>query len=741
MSRQSESGDFTQNIDQDENRVSGSLAPWVLPLLLFLLVFVTFSPVLSNDFVNWDDNYNFLRNPHFRGVGAESLKWMLTTNLGNVYQPLGWLFCAVLYVVGGLSPTVWHLAGVVLHGVNSVLVFVVGIRILVIAKPGAGDGAFSPARLGMAAATGLYAIHPLRVEPVAWASALPYLLALFFALLSILSYLRHAEKPAGSARCLFLGLSLVAFACSLLSKSIAVTLPLVLVVMDIYPLQRLKTDKERLLSPGNLEILGEKVAFLLLGGLGAMAALWAEWTSDVGAGPADWSLPDRALAALHGIGFHLYKSLVPIRLVARYRIPSDPQAIYGQLLFGAILGVGITIFALILRKRLPSLLAAWGSYLALILPYLQTFQHGRQLGADRYTYLSTIPLFILLGAELRRLFERSGRKKRTLSLAALLLLTVALLSGKSWHRTHVWRNSVALAKDSLSKDPADAASWLNLGSAYHERGQYDKSNRAYQRALHLKPHYTPIWHGMGNNHRRLGDYEKAFRCYRKALEFDPDHAPSLSSLGSLYARGGQLEKAEDYLRKVEQLQPESAETYYNLGVIHALLGEAESARRYYRRCVQLNPRHSSAWYNLGNMDLAQEDVTGAARCYEKALRIQPGHVKARTNLANLYRMGGKLKIAAEHYRRALQTDPNHFTAVYGLGDVNERLGRHRRAAELFERAMRLESDRAEPYLRLGRVRERQGHEADAARLYREALKRNPDLREARRRLEAVQKND
>src|SRR2546425_5853906 len=393
---------------------------WLAPLLVVLFTLTAFLPTLQNQFVNWDDHENFLDNPHYRGLGWTHLRWMWTTHLGH-YIPLTWMTLGLDYLLWGLNPVGYHLTSLLLHAANAVVFFFVVRRILTLALP-------SPAERGHALAVSagvaalVFAIHPLRVESVAWATERRDVLSGLFYLLTILLYLRASERGE-RGRGWYWG-TVGLFACALLSKAMAVSVPVVLLILDVYPLRRLGGSTGWWSEPAR-RVCVEKIPFVLLAAAASAIAVMAQLSVHVAASLDHLSMLARLAISAYGVSFYLWKMGVPVNLSPLYELSPNlnPWATRFILSYGVVLAV--TAIVLALRRQLPGLPAAWLAYIVVLLPVLGIVQSGPQIAADRYTYLAGLGWAILAGAGLLSCC-RSSRRSKTGTPGTLLLAGIAL---------------------------------------------------------------------------------------------------------------------------------------------------------------------------------------------------------------------------------------------------------------------------------------------------------------------------
>src|SRR5712691_814968 len=337
---------------------------WLIPVLIALVTVAAFLPTLHNQFVNWDDDENFLDNPHYRGLGWTQLHWMWTTHLGH-YIPLTWMTLGLDYLLWGMNPVGYHLTSLLLHAANAVVFFVVVRRILTRALP-------SPAERGhaLAVAAGfaalVFGIHPLRVESVAWVTERRDVLSGLFYLSAILIYLRACEGGARGRGWYWGAVGL--FVGALLSKSMVVNLPVVLLILDVYPLRRLGGAVGWWSEPAR-RVYVEKIPFVLLAAAASAIAVMAQSSVHAAASLAQLSVPGRLAVSAYGLSFYLWKTVAPVSLSPLYeRGVVNPWATPFLLSYGGVLT--ITALALACRRRAPGLPAAWLAYVVTLLPVL-----------------------------------------------------------------------------------------------------------------------------------------------------------------------------------------------------------------------------------------------------------------------------------------------------------------------------------------------------------------------------------
>src|SRR5256884_7014230 len=544
---------------------------WLVPVLIALVTFAAFLPTLQNQFVNWDDDDNFLGNPHYRGLTWTHLRWMWTTHLGH-YIPLTWMTLGLDYLLWGMNPVGYHLTNLLLHAANAVLFFSLVRRILTLARPSAAERDHAlVVSAGFAAL--VFAIHPLRVESVAWATERRDVLSGLFYLLTLLTYLRACERGARGQRSYWLSVAL--FGCALLSKSMAVSLPVVLLILEVYPLRRLGGSLGWS-SASTRRVYVEKIPFVLLAAAASAITLMAQLSNSAMVSVAHLSALDRLAVSAYGLDFYLWKTVVPLNLSPLYNLPQtvNPAATPFIASYAGVLAVGA--IALALRRRWPGLPAAWLAYVVVLLPVLGIAQSGPQIAADRYTYLVALGWAILAGAGLLLCWRRSTSSTTgapaTFGLAGIASGVVIALGVLTWNQVQVWHDSERLWTHAVAVDPNSFMAHNNLGYALD----------------------------------RQGKLAEAIEHYRQALRIQPDYAEAHSNWGVALGQQGKPAEAIEHFRQALRIQPEKAETHNNWGVALTQQGKPAEAIEHFRRALRIQPENAEAHNNLARA-LAQQD--------------------------------------------------------------------------------------------------------------------------------------
>lgn len=652
-----------QPTDEAGTVAVGPAVRWGAPALVALLTFVAFVLTFGSDFVNWDDEANLVHNRHFRGFGPAELRWMWTSTVLGVWEPLAWMVKAAQAVVGGVRPQVFHAVSLFIHIASALILYAITVRLLRAAMPVVAASAPGGLRAAAATTAIVFAVHPLRAEAVAWATCQPYVLAGLFTLLSVLAYLRSCETAGrGSSPRRWYVLSIVCAAAAMLSKAAAIPLIVALVVLDVYPLGRLGRPRDWL-SPAARRVWLAKAPFVALALAASVAAAWATRSTPVLGRPAEYGPAERIASAMFGFAFSIGKSVVPVGLSPFYSLPRELSLLEPRFFVSGILVVGLTAALVAVARRWPGGLAAWAWYLAFLFPVAGIVRHGSQLTADRYSYLSCVAPVLLIGGGVLRLW-RQGGGVRSLVVAGGAGAVICLC-GLTWRQVFVWHNSETLWRHALAVDPRSTFARVNLAIHYQERLALDR----------------------------------AIEQYEAALATDPADAKAHSNLASALTAKGELAQAVEHCRQAIRLMPELSSAQHNYSIALLRLGrfaEAEAAARQAVRQQRENaskyrwPESPDAYDSLGYALFKQGKAEEAARQYRNALQVDPDYREARRNLGSALASAGHLDEAISEWGKLLQSDPNDAELHYYVAAAQLQAGRPAEARNHLEQVLRID---------------------------------------------------
>lgn len=657
--------------------------------IIALAAFLVYLPSLQNGLLDWDDGKYVTNNPMIHAFSVAMLKQAFFSFYFSIWHPLTWMSHTLDFVIWGMNPVGHHLTNIVLHSANTALVVIVALRLIGLHQqkfqhPRWLDGTGA---LIAAGTTGLiFGLHPIHVESVSWVAERKDVLCALFYLLSLLAYIRHIS-PSGNKPAYGLGLPyalcLVFFALALLSKPMAVSLPLVLLILDWHPAGRIS-------SVSSLRVaLTEKIPFILLSVGTSVLTVMAQ-KADI-AIMEHVPLGSRLLVASDALLSYLWKMAFPVGLLPYYSYPTDIGFRY---FLSAGLVAAVFAAATVMARRHKTLVSAWGYYVFTLLPVIGILQSGLQSMADRYAYLPGIAPMLMLGLLAAWGWSNATALTRSRrSAKAALLLVAVLVSTELGYLTteqeRLWHNDVALWSYAVKESPDLAIAHNYLGSAYAAQGLWDMAIAEYQTALRLDPDHSDSHNNLGFAYKSQGRPDLAVAEYQTALRLNPNSYKAHNNLGAAYAAQGLWDMAISEFQAVVRLNPDYSEAHYNLGAAYKSQGQLDSAVAEYQTALRLNPDSSETHNNLGAAYKSQGQLDRAVTEYQIALRLNPDNYAAHNNLGAIYAAQGLWERAILAFQAALRLKPDNYEAHNNLGAAYAVQGQLDMAIAEYQSALRL----------------------------------------------------
>jgi len=659
--------------------------------ILVILILIPYWQVKNHDFVNFDDPFHISENQTLRngftpaGMACPFTDCAVTENL-PLWHPITWLSLMLDYRLYGLKPAGYLLTNLLLHVLNTLILFFV-----------LNHMTRAPWRSAFVAA--LFAVHPLHVESVAWVSERKDVLSTFWGLLTIVIYLYHVSKPALWKYTLMIAL----FSLALMSKSMLVTLPFSLLLLDFWPLCRFslteqtpaavqkitkaneakQTGKKQPRKSSTAEIrdknheqlskaaigsigplLLEKVPLLILSLLSSFITF--HFHQKTGGIITTIPILHRVENAILSYATYLFKSFCPINLAVFYPFQNPLPAEW--VATSSVLLLLITAGVLYFRNRKPYLLTGWFWYIGTLVPVIGIVQAGNQAMADRYTYIPLIGLSIIVAWGTYDLLQKWPQRKMILSAAASIVL--AALMVVTWKQVGYWKNSLVLFEHAVAATNDNYLAHHQLGMFYAERGNIEEAVRHASEAVRLKPDYALSRIGLGNALLDGGRLDEAERQYREAIRLDPHFQEAFLGIGRVLQARGRIEESRVYFQKAIEINPRYPRAYLLLGDVLSAQGKTDDAMACYRRAAELNPDYADAAYN--NMGIAlrsQGRIPEALSRYREAIRLNPKNVSARMNMGNILVSQGQIEEGIGQFREVVQIDPGNINALNRLGSA------------------------------------------------------------------------
>ncbi len=646
-------------------------------VLLVMAVLVVFGQTLWHGYVNYDDDKYVYDNPHvLNGLTLRGIGWAFTYGEIGHWHPLTWISHMLDAQLFGAGPAGPHLTNVILHAASVVLLFLLLLRM-------------TGARWRSAVVAAVFAIHPLHVESVAWVSERKDVLSGLFFMLTLGAYVRYSCGPFSPGRYTAV---VIFFACGLLSKSMLVTLPFVLLLLDYWPLQRASNAQ----APGNSppppdirhstwpRLLLEKLPFFLLSAVSCLVtSLVPEQIAAIDRLPLSFRMEDALVSYVAYLGQMIY----PAGLAVPYPLHAlPPWEVAGALSLLATISIVVFRF----RKSHPYLMVGWLWYLGMLVPVSGIVQIAYYARADRYTYLPQIGLYLVIVWAVKDLTASWRHQRQLLRVAACCVIAVLMLC--AWKQATYWRNGESLWRHALACTSGNFTAENNLG-------------------------YTLA--AQGRTAEAVGHYEKA-------LEINPDYAEADINLGRVFLNEGRLDEAAEYFQRAIKVKPASAEAQNDLGILRAGQGLTADAFQHYQKAVELNPDFAEAYNNLAILLASQGRFAESEKNYQKTLELKPDYADAQNNFGILLARQGRLTEAMEHFKKALQIRGGSAEAENDLGLLLVSLNQAGEAVPHYQKAIELKPDCAEAHLNLGAALAKLGDIQGAIGHWEQTLKINPD---------------
>lgn len=690
-------------------------------LLLTLAIVFAFWPVFHAGFINYDDNDYVFENPFIEnGLTWKSVQWAFTSNHASNWHPLTWISHMLDVQLFGKGATGPHCVNLLLHTINSILLFLLLKRL-------------TASHWKSLVVAALFALHPTHVESVAWVAERKDVLSTLLGMLTLLAYSRYAE-PAKTQRAnskLWYGCTLTLFALGLMCKPMLVTLPCVMLLLDYWPLGRIELSQLAQRPRSLARRFVEKIPFLALSAVSCVLTTWAQQKAMQ---PLELlPLTERTANALVAYASYLGKVFWPVNLALPYLHPGHWPAT--QIATASVTIASITLLALTTIRNRPHIFVGWFWYVGTLVPVIGLVQVGAQSMADRYTYIPLIGIFIAIVWTVGNWLERRPSFKIvTVTGCTFTLATFGLLTRQ---QTAHWRNSESLFKHSAAVTKDNFIALGNIGGALFEAKRLDEAMEYYQRSYQANPRYPESINSIGAVLAAKGREAEAIEWFRKTLELQPNHANALFNLGNTLAKTGQLSEAVRYFQSTLVIKPENHEARNNLGNTLVKLDRLDEAIGQYRLALDYKPDATLIRKNLGEALAAKGRFGEAVSQYREAL-AKTNDAGTHYSLAMTLAVQGKWAEAIEHYSATVRLSPTNADAHYNLGYAFRVQGNSAKAKLHLAEALRLKSDFPLAHFNLACVLADQNQREEAIRHLREAIRLKPDYEEAKAKLAALE---
>jgi tetratricopeptide (TPR) repeat protein len=676
--------------------------------IIVLISFIAYLPVFHNSLLAWDDNYYIKDNPL---IYSFNLKEIFSNNVMGNWHPLTILALAVEYHLFGLSATGYHAVNLLLHLLNIILVF---YTVFLLSD-----------KVAVAlVASLLFGIHPMHVESVAWAAELKDLLYTFFFLASYIFYLKYLNDLQNKHHHIttsphhhiitssnhqittsshlhiftfspFYILALLLFVVSLLSKAMAASLPLVLILTDYFKGRKI-----------NRKVLLEKAPFFLLAIVIGVVAVIAQKSSGAANPTTLLSLPQRVVFASYGFVTYLVKLLFPLNLSALYPYPVNNEFDIPIQYYAYVLCfLGLAAYVWYSRRFSKKIIFGMEFFTVTVILVLQLLPVGQAIMADRYSYIPSIGIFYLAGEGFLFLW-----KSKKLKLPAIILLSVSsiLFSAKTYARCGIWKNDITLWNDVIDQ----YKTYNTIADVYYNRGiefmngkRNDDAIKDFNKAIELNPDFSKAYNNRGNVFVNEKRNTEAISDFNKAIELKPDNAEAYNNRGNFLGKlpGNEIrnEDAIKDLNKAIELKPKYAEAYNNRGNVFSREKRYDEAIKDFNEAIELKPGRAEAYNDRAILFVYEKRGDDAINDFNRAIELKPDYAEAYFNRGNLFALEKRTDEAIGDFKRAITLKPGYTEAYTNMGNNFFAEKNYEEAINIYTKAIALKPDYAQAYFNRG----------------------------------------
>jgi tetratricopeptide (TPR) repeat protein len=677
----------------------------LLSVLVCAAVLFTHWPALSARALSFDDDQYLTENPLVQNPSCSSAWQFLTevlepSTVQGYYQPLAMISLMTDYAFGGRADNLkpFHRTSLALHTANTALIIVLLYLLF--------GQAWIAAAIGL-----LFGVHPMTVEPIPWVGERKTLLAAFFALWCLILYVRYTRRNSWQ---LYVG-CFAMYVLALASKPTTIPLPVLMLLMDLWPLKRL-----------NKTAVLEKIPLLVIGGVSAIVTYISQSRTAFTALPGQYGPAYVPLVLCHNIVFYLYKIIWPAKLSSHYAFPV-PLGLSHPMVLAGVIGTCILIPLLAISLRWTrGLLTGWLFFFVAIFPTMGVVGFTNVIASDKFVYLPSIGLLMILAAFLGW-FCSAGKPLGRQVFVVIIVVTLAAAESVAARQYLVrWRDTEGLFEHMLALTPNEALVHNNLGTTLKFEGKLDKALSHFRKALQLRPDYAEAHNNLGAVLEAQGKLDEAASHYRKAMELKPNLVNALYNLGKTLQSQGKLDEAVSCYRQALQAKPNDAPTHCILGYALQSQGKLDEAIGHYHQALQIKPDFAEAHLNLANTLKSQNKLDEAVSHYRQALQLEPDSPEAHNNLGSALRLQEKFDEAISHFRQAVQIKPDFVEAHFNLANALSSVGKFDDALGHYRQVLQLKPNFAKAHSNFGIVLELQGNLNEALDHFRQALRIQPD---------------
>ena len=666
---------------------------FLIPFFLILFTLIAFWQVRHNDFINLDDDLYITNNSHVQeGLTFKSVYWAFTSTKNGQWTPVTFFSHLVDYTFFGLNAGGHHLTNLLFHTMNTLLLFFLLSRM-------------TAALWQSAFVAAIFALHPLHVESVAWVAERRDVLHSLFLLLTIWVYINYVEKPKWFRHICVL----LCFIFAVMSKPMAVTLPFILLLLDYWPLGRLRIGKKDqglkpFIAPSlkairqNVPIshlLIEKGSLFSIAVVSSLFTLFSVWGIKSLSSFENLSLIVRIENAAVSYIEYILKMIWPNSLAVLYPYPMTFPI--WKVVCTTLLILTITVLVTLGRRKHPYLIVGWFWYLITLLPVIGLLQAGYQSMADRFMYMPMTGLLIMMIYGISDMYKRWPYKRLTLAVLSVSLVITLMVLTRA--QVKLWRNSETLFRHTLQVTNNNYFIHNHLGAALFKQGNNQEALIHFKRSLEINPYYADAHCNLGVLLLRQGKYREAIPWFVAALQNKPHSVEALTNLGIILGKYGKVKEATDHFSEAIRINPDYEEAYFCQGNLLLEIRKYEEAIHYFNKALRINSKNSRTYNNLGVSLLGLGNPEKAMDFYHKALDINPADTDTHCNLGSLLIQQGKYEKAIFHFTEVLRINPNDGEVHFTLGMLYLKINQKELALKQYTTLKNIDNKMAETLYR------------------------------------------
>jgi tetratricopeptide (TPR) repeat protein len=675
----------------------------VLIACVCIAVIAVHWPALSAQALSFDDDQYLVNNALVKSPSWSSTWKLLSqvlepSTVKGYYQPLAMISLMFDYYLGGRVENLlpFHRTSIALHAANTALIIVL-LYLL-----------FDEVWIAVAAGL-LFGLHPMTMETIPWVGERKTLLAAFFALWSLLFYIRYTRSCADlAARNVtrakakaeirsnvnrstwgFYAACLLFYLLALMSKPTSTPLPVLMLLLDFWPLKRFQR-----------RAFLEKIPFFILSGIFVIITYVSQTNTANTTLPTETGIWRTILILCHNIIFYLYKIIWPVNLSSHYPIP-DPLNLSQPMVLAGVIGTFILIPLLLISLRWTrAAFTGWLFFFIAILPTMGIIGFTNVIASDKFAYIPSFGLLMILTSFLCNLRLKDSVISSLKVIIPLVVILACIESFAARNYLVHWRNSVTLFEYMVTKAPNAPSLYYNLGVSYSEFHRYQDAIESYKQAIKIKPDYADVYNNLGFTYSELARWQDAIEAYEQAIKIKPDYADAHYNLGITCYKLGRYQDAIESYKQAIRIKPDLVKAHYNLGVAYHHLSRYQNAIESYKQTIIIKQDYAEAYFNLGIAYYQLDRVQDAIEAYKQAIIFKPDYDQAYINLGVTYYKLGRYQDAIDVYKQAIRIKPNFAEAHYTLGVAYSVIGNKEAVLEEYKILKNLNPEKANQLLQL-----------------------------------------